>query len=424
MAQARALVERERLPATFAGFLNQSEIVRAYAAADCLVLPSDAGETWGLVVNEAMACGIPAIVSDQVGCGSDLVTDGVTGATFPMGDVDALARCLIEFSADPKRLRRMGAAAHEQRDFTLFGGTRRRRNDGRHGRIDDTWLERRCVCCTSYRPTSRPCAMAAPSIPSTGSARHWRRGATTCMSSRPTSMARGDSAVPLGRPVDMDGVKVWYFPSRWLRRLYWSPPMARALKREVGGFELVHLHSVFLWPTWAAARAARRLGVPYVLSPRGMLVKDLVRRKSRWLKRAWIRLVERNNMAHAAAIHVTSETEATELSRFAFAMPRMITIPNGLSGPGARGSRTRQPRCRADSRAAESGPVSRAHPLEEGTRPADSGHGGGSGRAPRDRRQRRGGPVAGARGTGRASWTARSRLVSSPCRGTRRTGID
>ena len=111
--------------------------------------------------------------------------------------------------------------------------------------------------------------------------------------------------------------------------------MGRMLKQEVGGFDLVHLHSVFLWPTWAAARAARRFGVPYVLSPRGMLVKDLVRRKNRWLKQAWIGLVERNNIARAAAIHVTSETEATELSRFALTMPHMITIPNGLSLPGA-----------------------------------------------------------------------------------------
>jgi len=141
----------------------------------------------------------------------------------------------------------------------------------------------------------------------------------------------GDSAVPLGRPVDMDGVKVWYFPSRRLRRLYWSPPMARMLLKEVGGFDLLHLHSVFLWPTRAAARAARRVRVPYVLSPRGMLVQDLIRRKSRWLKRTWIRLVERNNIAGAASIHVTSETESAELSRFALTMPRVINIPNGIS---------------------------------------------------------------------------------------------
>ena len=114
MAEARALVERERLPATFAGFLNQTEIVGAYVASDCLALPSDTGETWGLVVNEAMACGIPAIVSDQVGCGPDLVSDGITGAVFPMGDVGALAQRLTELSADSSQLGTMGNAACER----------------------------------------------------------------------------------------------------------------------------------------------------------------------------------------------------------------------------------------------------------------------------------------------------------------------
>ncbi len=66
--EAREYAEERNLPVTLAGFLNQTEITRAYAAADCLVLPSDWGETWGLVVNEAMACGLPAIVSDRVGC--------------------------------------------------------------------------------------------------------------------------------------------------------------------------------------------------------------------------------------------------------------------------------------------------------------------------------------------------------------------
>lgn len=119
MAQARAVVERGRLPVTFAGFLNQTEIARAYVAADCLVLPSDSGESWGLVVNEAMACGLPAIVSDQVGCGPDLVQEGVTGSLFPMGDVDALAQRMTEFAAIPDRLRAMGAAAR-QRVFASY----------------------------------------------------------------------------------------------------------------------------------------------------------------------------------------------------------------------------------------------------------------------------------------------------------------
>ncbi len=88
-------------PATFAGFLNQGEIVRAYVAADCLVLASDTGETWGLVVNEAMATGLPCIASDQCGSAEDLVRPLSSAAVFPMGDVAALARAIEYQIADP-----------------------------------------------------------------------------------------------------------------------------------------------------------------------------------------------------------------------------------------------------------------------------------------------------------------------------------
>lgn len=102
------------LPTSFTGFLNQSQITRAYAAADCLVLPSDAGETWGLVVNEAMVCGLPAIVSDQVGCGPDLVRPGRTGWTYPCGRIDALTGCLRQAAGDPENTDHLGRAARQR----------------------------------------------------------------------------------------------------------------------------------------------------------------------------------------------------------------------------------------------------------------------------------------------------------------------
>src|SRR5439155_13243227 len=74
----------------FTGFLNQREIAGAYSAADALVLPSDQ-ETWGMVVNEAMSCGLPCIVSDSVGCGPDLIEPSKTGFIFPTGNTGALA---------------------------------------------------------------------------------------------------------------------------------------------------------------------------------------------------------------------------------------------------------------------------------------------------------------------------------------------
>lgn len=110
MAEAVRVTAEGGLPVTFAGFLNQTEISQAYAAADCLVLPSDYGETWGLVVNEAMASGLPAIVSDRVGSGPDLVEAGSTGDVFPFGDSAALGELLVRY-ADQDLLASMGRRA-------------------------------------------------------------------------------------------------------------------------------------------------------------------------------------------------------------------------------------------------------------------------------------------------------------------------
>lgn len=96
---------------------------------------------------------------------------------------------------------------------------------------------------------------------------------------------------------------------------------------------MVHTHSVYLWPTWAAARAARAAGVPYLVSPRGMLVPELIERRSALAKRAWITLVERRNLAGAAAIHVTSEVERVDLARMGLPVKRDVLVANGVDDP-------------------------------------------------------------------------------------------
>lgn len=88
--------------ASFAGFLNQTQISTAYAAADCLVLPSDFGETWGLVVNEALASGLPCIISDHCGSAEDLGTRS-PNQVFPCGDTQALADRLHRLAQAPVR---------------------------------------------------------------------------------------------------------------------------------------------------------------------------------------------------------------------------------------------------------------------------------------------------------------------------------
>jgi glycosyltransferase involved in cell wall biosynthesis len=139
----------------------------------------------------------------------------------------------------------------------------------------------------------------------------------------------GVLAVPTGTPVPLDGVCVAYYPSPF-PRLYWSPKMQTALSKTIGRYDLVHVHAVYLWPGVAAAATARRAGVPYVISPRGMLVPELIRRKSRWMKTAWLTLVERRGFASAAAIHFTSRLEWDDAARVGLPLPSPFVVPNGI----------------------------------------------------------------------------------------------
>jgi glycosyltransferase involved in cell wall biosynthesis len=113
-ADCETFVQTQGVPVRFGGFLNQSQIAAAYAVCDVLVVPSDGDETWGLVVNESMACGRPCIVSDAVGCGPDLIVPGHTGGTFPMGDICALATTMVDMARVPDRLSEMGAEANRK----------------------------------------------------------------------------------------------------------------------------------------------------------------------------------------------------------------------------------------------------------------------------------------------------------------------
>jgi glycosyltransferase involved in cell wall biosynthesis len=99
---------RSEPTASFVGFLNQSEISRAYVAADCLVLPSDTRETWGLVVNEAMASDLPCVVSNGCGCVEDLITPIRPDLCYPLGDITALENSMAAamFNTPPPQLLR------------------------------------------------------------------------------------------------------------------------------------------------------------------------------------------------------------------------------------------------------------------------------------------------------------------------------
>jgi len=112
-ASLERYAEQHKLSITFCGFVNQSVIPNIYAAADCFLLASDYDETWGLVVNEAMVSGLPAIVSNRAGSSEDLVIEAHTGYVYPYGDTAALAAKMALVCNQPDHAKQMGVNARQ-----------------------------------------------------------------------------------------------------------------------------------------------------------------------------------------------------------------------------------------------------------------------------------------------------------------------
>ncbi len=113
--EERAALERQAAATgfdsiRFCGFRNQTELPRFFDLCSVFVLPSR-HEPWGLIVNEAMNAARAVIVSDDTGCQPDLVTDGVEGCVFPVGDTAALVSALSRVLADPSATAAMGQRA-------------------------------------------------------------------------------------------------------------------------------------------------------------------------------------------------------------------------------------------------------------------------------------------------------------------------
>lgn len=131
----------------------------------------------------------------------------------------------------------------------------------------------------------------------------------------------GRLSVPLGRPVAADGITYWYFP-RQIRFYTFSWPLFRWLSRYAGEYDVIHIHALFSFPVIPAAYWASRRGVPYVIRPLGTLSDWGVRNRRPLLKRISLRVIDRPALAHAAAVHYTSEQERVEASAL---------IPGGAS---------------------------------------------------------------------------------------------
>jgi glycosyltransferase involved in cell wall biosynthesis len=111
-ARIARMCKRDGLSVKLAGFRQKAELPRMYAAGDVFVFPS-LGDTYGLVVDEAMAAGLPIISTTAVGEIRERVVDGVNGCLVPPGDPGALATAMRHLAADSALRSQMGACSAE-----------------------------------------------------------------------------------------------------------------------------------------------------------------------------------------------------------------------------------------------------------------------------------------------------------------------
>lgn len=129
-------------------------------------------------------------------------------------------------------------------------------------------------------------------------------------------------------PLLLNGVTTTYYGTQRPRSYATSIPMALALRRRIADFDVVHVHSLYLFHTLVASALSRRRNVPYVLRPHGTL-DPYHRSIHRWRKALYDALVERRNLASAAAIHYTSKREREFAEETGIRTPGYV-IPHGI----------------------------------------------------------------------------------------------
>jgi glycosyltransferase involved in cell wall biosynthesis len=142
--------------------------------------------------------------------------------------------------------------------------------------------------------------------------------------------ANGSTAldVPLAQPTYRSGVEVLYYPRRDPLRTFRSPEMASNLRNMVRRYDLVHIMGAWSYPASQGATTAHRHHVPYVISPRGMLMPWEFQYKA-WKKWPYFYLRGRGHLLRSAGIHCTSESERDALKRWGVDRQAFI-VPNGI----------------------------------------------------------------------------------------------
>ena len=142
----------------------------------------------------------------------------------------------------------------------------------------------------------------------------------------------GKLDVPLNQVTEYQGVRVWFLPQTYsLKEYIFSVALTKWLWQHINNYDLLDNHYLFSYAPTCAAAIARFQQIPYTIRTQGQLTPWALR-QSPLKKRLYTRLIERQNLTQAAAIHCTTSQEAEDLRNFGIATPT-ITLPLGVEQP-------------------------------------------------------------------------------------------
>ncbi len=132
----------------------------------------------------------------------------------------------------------------------------------------------------------------------------------------------------LNKWIELDGIKVKYFKSYFYEHFTFSPLMLISLVNEVKSYDLIHITGVWNFPVFAASLACIINKKPFIISPRGVLYKDAINIKSKFIKLLYFNIFARHYLKKANAIHYTTTDEKEHI--FHNVNKKSIVIPNGI----------------------------------------------------------------------------------------------